>query len=94
LAAYAERAGTDVLAELRRLAAPLRDLRVLNVNATSTGGGVAEILRSEVPLMRDLGLAAEWRTIEAEPAFFEVTKKIHNAPQGADLTLTEADKAV
>lgn len=94
LDAYAASAGQEALDELRRLAKPLGGLRVVNVNATPTGGGVAEILRSEVPLMRDLGLAAEWRTIEAEPAFFEVTKKIHNALQGAKLTLTEADKAV
>lgn len=41
------------------LAAPLKGIRVLHVNATPYGGGVAEILRSEVPLLRELGLAAD-----------------------------------
>jgi len=80
---YAEAAGTEVVAELRRLAEPLRGLRVLHLNATPYGGGVAEILRSEVPLLRDLGLHAEWRLIRGDERFFTVTKSIHNGLQGA-----------
>ena len=92
--AYAECAGADALAALRRLAEPLRGLRVLHVNATPNGGGVAEILHSVVPLLHDLGLAASWQTVMAEPAFFEVTKTIHNALQGAPHTLTPEERAL
>ncbi len=91
--AYAESAGPDAVSELRDLAAPLRGLRVLHVNATPHGG-VAEILRSMVPLLRDLGLVANWQTVVAEPAFFTVTKAIHNALQGAPLTLTPEEQAI
>ena len=48
------------------LAAPLRGTRVLHVNATPYGGGVAEILRSEIPLLRDLGLVADWKLITGD----------------------------
>src|SRR5690606_11244376 len=81
--AYAASAGAEVVEELRALAEPLRGVRVLHLNATPYGGGVAEILRSKIPLLRDLGLAADWRIICGDEAFFTVTKKIHNGLQGA-----------
>ncbi|KAF5990644.1 glycosyltransferase [Streptomyces sp. WAC00263] len=82
LDAYRTVTGDAVVDELRRLAAPLEGARVLHVNATGYGGGVAEILRSEVPLLRDLGVLADWKTITAEQGFFEVTKAVHNGLQG------------
>lgn len=89
---YAESAGEETVAQLRRLAEPLAGARVLHLNATPYGGGVAEILHSQVPLLRDLGLEAEWRIITGDEAFFRVTKTIHNGLQGAARELTEADK--
>src|SRR5690606_10774462 len=56
------------------------------------GGGVSELLRSVVPLLNDLGMLADWKIISGDEAFFNVTKKIHNGLQGADLELTEEDK--
>ncbi len=92
--AYAESAGPEAIAELQRLAEPLRGLRVLHVNATPNGGGVAEILQSAVPLLRALGREAGWQTIVAEPAFFAATKAIHNALQGAERELAPEEQAV
>ncbi len=69
-------------ADLERLSTRLRGLKVAHLNATSMGGGVAEILRSLVPLMNGLGVQTEWFCISAEPAFFQVTKNIHNSLQG------------
>lgn len=92
--AYVESSGAEAVDDLRRLAAPLRGLRVLHVNATPVGGGVAEILQSEIPLLRDLGIDAEWRVIDADAAFFEVTKTIHNALQSAPHDLTAAEQGL
>lgn len=89
---YRASAGAGAVEELRRLAAPLRGLRVLHVNATPYGGGVAEILRSEIPLLRDLGLVADWKLITGDDAFFRVTKAIHNGLQGASRELTGAEQ--
>jgi trehalose synthase len=92
IAAYASSAGAETVDELRALAAPLRGARVLHLNATPYGGGVAEILRSEVPLLRDLGLAAEWQLITGDDAFFSVTKAIHNGLQGASRDLSPVER--
>ena len=89
LDAYIAPAGEEAVAEVRRLAQPLRGARVLHVNATRFGGGVAEILPTLVGLMRDVGLEAEWRVIPGEDAFFAVTKALHNGLQGANLALDE-----
>ncbi len=74
--------GDAVIEELHELARPLRGARVLQVNATAFGGGVAEILTTMVPLMQDLGLAAEWQVIRGADEFFKITKAMHNSLQG------------
>ncbi|MEZ5398799.1 MAG: glycosyltransferase [Bryobacteraceae bacterium] len=86
---YKEVAGPEVLATLRQLAGPLQGLRVLHINSTGEGGGVAELLMSLVPLMRDAGLEAEWQVLCHDDPFFEVTKGFHNALQGKPFALNE-----
>jgi len=76
---------------LREEARDLKGLKVIHVNSTAYGGGVAELLKSLVPLMRSLGLKAEWEVIEAPDEFFNVTKKIHNGLQGGEVTITEEE---
>src|SRR5580765_5138080 len=83
VAGYARSAGVDTVAVLRERAAVLRGARILHLNATPYGGGVAEILRSEIPLLRDLGLTADWKLITGDATYFGVTKTIHNGLQGA-----------
>lgn len=75
--------GEDVASRLHARAARLRGLRVLHINATLIGGGVSEILFSLIPLMRDAGIQADWYVMDGSDEFFEVTKRFHNALQGA-----------
>jgi trehalose synthase len=89
---YRELVGDDLIAEVRELGSALRGLRVLELSATATGGGVAEMLSSLVPLKRDLGIDGEWRVIAGDPGFFEVTKRLHNGMQGMDVELSGADR--
>ncbi len=89
---YRSSAGGDAIAQLRELAAPLRGCRVLHVSATPFGGGVAEILRSEIPLLRDLGIDADWQLIRGNETFFRVTKTIHNGLQGSAVGLSADDE--
>jgi trehalose synthase len=91
---YEVTAGREAVERLRVLAESLRETRVLHLNATPYGGGVAEILRSEVPLLRDLGLEADWKIITGDKEFFSVTKTMHNALQGAKRTLTDHEKEI
>jgi trehalose synthase len=94
IADYEATAGRDTIERLKVLAQPLRGARILHLNATPYGGGVAEILRSEVPLLRDLGIAADWKVITGDKDFFSVTKTMHNALQGATRSLTDHEKEV
>ncbi len=79
--------GDELIAEIRDLAHDLRGLRVLELSATATGGGVAEMLSSLVPLQRDVGLNVEWELITADATFFELTKKLHNGLQGMEVEI-------
>ncbi len=72
----------DAYQEILAAAQCLKRLRVVHSNATPKGGGVAEILRSLVPMMRDVGIDASWWVLEADERFFTITKKIHNGLQG------------
>jgi trehalose synthase len=91
---YEEPAGGEVIEQLKELAEPLRGARLLHLNATPYGGGVAEILRAEIPLLRDLGIEADWRIISGGEAFFRTTKAMHNGLQGAPNDLTDIDRDV
>jgi trehalose synthase len=88
---YAGLCATDMLDEVRELAEPLRGTRVLHLNATPYGGGVSEILRSMIPLLRDVGIDADWRIISGSQEFFRITKKVHDGLQGMPGELTEAE---
>lgn len=90
LAAYADAAGSEVIEHLRQLARPLSGARVVHVNSTAVGGGVAEILNRLIPLKRELGIEASWELIEGNPEFFAVTKKFHNTLQGDPATVSQA----
>jgi trehalose synthase len=78
--------GADRIARLEETAARVRDLlagrRVLNVNSTANGGGVAELLRTLLGYVRYTGIEAEWLVIQGSPEFFAVTKRIHNGLYG------------
>ena len=88
LAEYGTVAGEDAIERIRAAAAPLHGARILHVNATAYGGGVAELLATHVPLLRDLGIEAEWQVMHGSEEFFAVTKAVHNALQGAPMEWT------
>jgi trehalose synthase len=93
LDAYRDVVPERILLELREQARALAGARILHINATSYGGGVSELLRSSVPLLRDLGLAVDWKVIAGRADFFKATKALHNGLQGASQAPTEAEKA-
>jgi trehalose synthase len=94
LADYAHIAGRGLMQEIHGLAEPLAGKRVLHLSATAFGGGVAEILYTLVPLMRDAGLETEWQVIFGQDEFFDVTKAIHNAIQGGSQTLDQEQRRI
>lgn len=79
--------GPDRAAEFERTAAGARALlggrRVVNVNSTAKGGGVAELLQTLLAYARGAGIDAQWVTIDGDAPFFTITKRVHNLLYGA-----------
>lgn len=90
-AEYAPFVNSELEQEVHERARNLRGRRVRHLNATPTGGGVAEMLLSMVPVLRSLGLDVQWLTLPPNDAFFAVTKKLHNALQGSADGLSALD---
>jgi trehalose synthase len=88
---YVPVVGQSVVDELYILAEKLKGKVIQNVNSTSVGGGVAEILTRMVPILTELGVEARWDVIKGNEKFFAVTKKMHNALHGSDVPLLDED---
>ncbi|MGZ3374666.1 MAG: glycosyltransferase [Gemmatimonadaceae bacterium] len=78
----------DRFEEFERRAEEARGLlagrSVWNVNSTSRGGGVVELLRPLLGYARGVGVDARWLVIDGSAEFYEVTKRIHNRLHGFD----------
>ncbi|MEO0124297.1 MAG: glycosyltransferase [candidate division WOR-3 bacterium] len=83
--------GQGIIDELYLLAIRCKDKTIQNINSTSVGGGVAEILLRMIPLLRELGLDVRWDVIKGDEKFFTITKKMHNALHGVDVEITKTD---
>jgi trehalose synthase len=81
LSKYAAIVG-EKIEHLRRLTETIKGMKVVHVNSTREGGGVAEILHRMIPMKRELGLDAYWEVIEGDAPFYRCTKQMHNALQG------------
>ncbi|HVE68038.1 MAG TPA: glycosyltransferase [Solirubrobacteraceae bacterium] len=72
----------DRYAEFRQAVERARDLLagrvVWNVNSTSRGGGVAEMLVSLLAYANGAEVNARWEVISGTDPFFALTKRIHN----------------
>jgi len=88
LSDYTHIVGRPLIDEIRELAEPLAGKRVVHISATAFGGGVSEILYTMIPLMSDIGLECEWHVIYGREEFFNATKLMHNALQGAPQDLS------
>ena len=84
--------GNEVIDEIEKLADDLKGVRICHVNSTSFGGGVAELLSSHIPLVRDAGLTMDWQVIHGDRRFFTITKSLHNALQGGDGSLVQREE--
>src|SRR5262245_8406187 len=88
---YEEVVGHQEVERLRQLASRLEGRRMVHVNSTRVGGGVAEILDWMIAISRELGLDAHWEVITGPPEFYKVTKAFHNALQGFPVSLRQRD---
>lgn len=94
LDAYAAVTGEENMEKLGRIARRLQGLKILELNATAQGGGVAEMLFSSIPFLDLLGINIEWKVLHGNPEYFECTKTMHNLLQGMQGCFTEEMKDV
>jgi trehalose synthase len=94
LNSYKKVVGSKKIKEIRQSAEHLQGKHVVHINATSMGGGVAEILNSLVFLMNDVGINTGWRVMLGSHSFFNVTKKFHNYLQGKNGKVTNNRKDI
>jgi trehalose synthase len=85
---YVDAAGAEAVERLRGAARPLQGARLLQLNSTAFGGGVAELLLTQVALLNDLGIETTWAVLEGSDDYFAVTKAVHNALQGEAIDWT------
>jgi len=85
---YSPIAGRVVVDELKSLGEDLKGEEVLHINSTYVGGGVAELLKTIIPMMSTLGLKTDWKVIKGDYEFFEITKTFHNALHGEDVKIS------
>jgi trehalose synthase len=88
---YRASVGEGALRTLAALARRLRGHRVVMVNSTATGGGVAEILHRLVRLMNELGVETSWEVMPGDARFYGITKTIHNTLHGWPGSLSADD---
>lgn len=81
--------GKEIISELLQMAKVLNGIKIVHINSTRTGGGVAEILSTLTPLTQALGIQTQWEVINGTPEFFECTKLFHNALQGFKKVLVQ-----
>lgn len=91
---YKKIVGNKVVKQIRESAVPLHGRHIVHINATSMGGGVAEILNSLIFLMNDVGIDTGWRVVLGSHSFFNVTKKMHNFLQGKKGNMTSNYKKI
>ena len=83
--------GDGPMRQLEALARMLRGHRVVMVNSTATGGGVAEILHRLVRLLNELGVPTTWEVMPGDMRFYGITKTIHNTLHGWPGELSDDD---
>lgn len=84
--------GHERLENIKRRCERLQGKKIVLVNSTANGGGVAQILQSITPFLQRHGLDIEWHVIQPEREFFEFTKKLHNGLQGQKIKISSDEK--
>jgi trehalose synthase len=85
---YVPIVGQERIDKLQEVVSKVQGIKILELNSTPIGGGVAEMLPSYVSLLKGMGIDIEWKVIRGSQSFFEVTKTIHNLLQGKGGLLT------
>jgi trehalose synthase len=74
----------SLIDQIYEVARSLAGLRVLHLNTTAQGGGVAEILNELLPLLNDLGIQHSWNVVPLDESSGSFTARLVDMLQGYD----------
>lgn len=86
--------GDELLDEIYALAEPLVGFRVLHLNTTAKGGGVAGLLAMLLPPLRELGIEHDWRVVPLNPSSCVLMAKLTDMLQGGEPGEVSAEEDV
>ncbi|HEY6085934.1 MAG TPA: glycosyltransferase, partial [Nitrospira sp.] len=86
---YRDYAPKGTVEFLYRLSELVAGRSFLHVSAVRYGGGMAEILRRVIPMMKTLAIDARWEVLAGDQEFFQITKRLANALQSQEEHLSE-----
>jgi trehalose synthase len=72
-----------------RLAERVQGRRFLHLSGGRFGGGAAEMLRTIVPILGDIGLDASWEITGGDPVFYAAARALQQALEGGERLLTD-----
>jgi trehalose synthase len=87
---YRRVAPPGVIDIILKLAEAVQRRRLLNVSGGRFGGGAAEMLRTMVPILADLGVDTSWEITGGDPGFYATTSALRAALEGAERALPDA----
>lgn len=82
--------GDETIDSLRSFALPLKGARILNLSISPFGTAVADLLHSLVPLLRDLGLQADWQVVACNAQFGSFSRLLYDSLCGRNIDWTSA----
>jgi len=92
---YKDLVDASLIDQIYEVARSLVGLRVLHINTTAKGGGVAEMLHELIPQMQELGIEHDWKVIQLDDASGYFTARLADMMQGYDTgAFPEAEKQV
>ena len=70
---YQDLVGEKLIQKIRAEASSLSEKKMVHINSTYQGGGVAEILNSLIILLNDVGIETDWRILHGNLDFFTIS---------------------
>ncbi len=86
---YRQVAPPGVVDVIQKLAERVRGRRFLNLTGGRLGGGVAEILRTAVPILSDLGVDTSWEITGGDQAYYATARTLQATLEGAERVLSD-----
>ena len=74
---YRPLVGDTLIDEMQQWARSLAGVRICHINTTAAGGGVAELLGGEIPILQAMGVNADWRLIHGTRLFSKSTSSLN-----------------